>query len=102
MATTIVIWTIAEMIYAPASSAYATTLAPERYRGRYMGIWHSTWSAGMLLGPFLGTLIYEKSPNALWLTCLVLGAIAAALAFLTTHGTSTRPATGSHTRPNMH
>ena len=29
-------------------------------------------------------------------------AIAAALAFLTTHGTSTRPATGSQMSPSMH
>jgi MFS family permease len=47
-----------------------------------MGLWHSTWSAGMLLGPFLGTLIYEKSPNALWITCLIVGGAAAALALV--------------------
>ena len=34
--------------------------------------------------------------------CAEAFAMAAALAFLTTHGISTRPATGSHTKPNMH
>lgn len=80
LAFTVMIWTLGEMTWAPATGAFVTGLAPERYRGRYMGLWHSTWSAGMLLGPLLGTLIYEKSPNALWVTCLVVGTIAAGLA----------------------
>jgi MFS family permease len=82
LAVTVVIWTVAEMIYAPASGAYVSTLAPERYRGRYMGLWHSTWSAGMVLGPAMGTWIYERSPPALWWTCFALGIAAAGLALV--------------------
>ncbi len=82
LAFTVVIWTIGEMTYAPVTGAFVTGLAPERYRGRYMGLWHSTWSIGMLLGPFLGTLIYENNPAALWITCLVLGCAGAALALV--------------------
>lgn len=93
LATTIVIWTIAEMIYAPASSAYATTLAPERYRGRYMGIWHSMWSFGMILGPAMGTWIYQRNPVALWWTCGGMGVAGAVLAMLKPNvgRTSVRP-----------
>ncbi|HEU4889769.1 MAG TPA: MFS transporter [Thermoanaerobaculia bacterium] len=80
LAFTVMVWTLGEMTWAPVTGAFVTGLAPERYRGRYMGLWHSTWSAGMLLGPFLGTLIYEKSPAVLWVTCFVVGAIAAGLA----------------------
>jgi MFS family permease len=82
LAMTVVVWTIAEMIYAPASGAYVSTLAPERYRGRYMGLWHSTWSAGMVLGPAMGTWIYQRSPLALWWTCFAFGLAAAALAMV--------------------
>jgi len=82
LAGTVLIWTMGEMIYAPVTGAFVTSLAPERYRGRYMGLWHSTWSAGMLLGPVAGTAIYERSPAALWSACLVAGAIAAALALV--------------------
>jgi MFS family permease len=82
LALSVVVWTLGEMVYAPVTGAFVTGLAPERYRGRYMGIWHSTWSAGMLLGPFLGSLIYARSPAALWITCLVLGAMAAGLALV--------------------
>lgn len=82
LAVTVVVWTIAEMIYAPASGAYVTTLAPDRYRGRYMGLWHSTWSAGMVLGPAMGTWIYQRNPTVLWWTCAAFGIAAAALAMV--------------------
>lgn len=80
LAATVVVWTIGEMIYAPVTGAYVTGLAPERYRGRYMGLWHMTWSVGMLLGPFMGSAIYARNRNALWLTALALGALSATLA----------------------
>ena len=80
LAFTVVIWTLGEMIYAPVTGAYVTGLAPERYRGRYMGLWHTMWSAGMILGPLMGTWIYERSPAALWTACFVVGLVAAALA----------------------
>lgn len=82
LVVTVVVWTIGEMIYAPVTGAFVSGLAPERYRGRYMGLWHSMWSAGMLTGPVLGTLIYERSPQALWLTTLVAGGLAAGLAMM--------------------
>ena len=82
LAFTVTIWTLGEMTWAPVTGAYVTGLAPERYRGRYMGLWHSTFSLGMLLGPFLGTLLYAKSPAALWITCLAVGLVAAALALV--------------------
>lgn len=82
LALTVVIWTFGEMIYAPVSTTYVTSLAPERYRGRYMGLWHLTWSAGMLLGPALGTMLYERNPAWLWVTSLAVGLAAAGLALV--------------------
>jgi len=76
---TVVIWTAGEMIYAPVTGAFVTTLAPERYRGRYMGLWILTWSIGMLLGPYLGTLLYQYSRASLWIACAVAGTMGAAL-----------------------
>jgi MFS family permease len=84
LAFTVVIWTLGEMTYAPVTGAFVTGLAPERYRGRYMGLWAATWSAGMLLGPFIGTQIYARSPQALWITCLVVGIVGAGLALVKT------------------
>ena len=84
LAAMVVVWTVGEMIYAPVSGAYVSGLAPERFRGRYMGIWHSMYSVGMLIGPAAGTWIYGRSPDALWWTCIVLAVLAAALALVTT------------------
>ncbi|HYH10690.1 MAG TPA: MFS transporter [Thermoanaerobaculia bacterium] len=82
LVVTVVIWTMGEMIYAPVTGAFVTGLAPERYRGRYMGIWHSTWSVGMVLGPTMGTWIYERNPIALWITCVFVGIASAVLALV--------------------
>jgi MFS family permease len=82
----VLIWTLGEMVYAPHTGAYVTALAPERYRGRYMGLFHMTWSAGLFLGPLLGGWIYERNPLALWILCASLGVLGALLALM-------RPAT---------
>ncbi len=79
---TVVIWTLGEMIYAPVTGAYVANLAPERYRGRYNGMWVMMWSIGMLLGPAIGTMIYERNRTMLWLTCALVGLAGASLALV--------------------
>jgi MFS family permease len=82
LAMTVVVWSLGEMIFAPVSGAYVTGLAPERYRGRYMGLWHSMFSLGMLLGPAAGTWIYGRSPVTLWAACFVVTAVGSTLALV--------------------
>lgn len=82
LATSIVVWTISEMIFAPVCGAYVSGLAPEQYRGRYMGLWHSVFSAGMIIGPAVGTWIYQQKPAALWWTCFAVGLAGGWLALL--------------------
>ncbi|HJQ38193.1 MAG TPA: MFS transporter [Thermoanaerobaculia bacterium] len=79
---TLVIWTIGEMMYGPFTGAYVTSLAPEQYRGRYMGMWILTWSIGMLLGPYLGTLLYDYNRPALWIACALAGIAGAVLSVM--------------------
>jgi MFS family permease len=79
---TLVIWTIGEMMYGPFTGAYVTSLAPEQYRGRYMGMWILMWSVGMLLGPYLGTLLYEYNRPALWVACALAGIAGAVLSVM--------------------
>lgn len=83
LALTVVVWTLGEMIFAPVTGAYVTTLAPERYRGRYMGLWMMTWSAGMVFGPAFGTYLFERNQNLLWIMCAVAGLVSAGLALVT-------------------
>ena len=43
LAATVVIWTMGEIVSSPVVVAYVAQLAPERYRGRYMGLLTVTW-----------------------------------------------------------
>jgi MFS family permease len=80
LAATVVVWTFGEMTSAPMAATYVTQLAPERLRGRYMGLYSLTLSIGMLLGPPLGSLLYERNPNLLWIVCGTLAVTTATLA----------------------
>jgi MFS family permease len=82
LALTVVIWTMGEMVYAPVTGAFVTGLAPERFRGRYMGLFHSVWSLGMLLGPAMGTWLYQRNPNLLWGMCVLVGTASVVLALV--------------------
>ena len=79
LVASVVIWTAGEMFSSPLGSAYVSQIAPERFRGRYMGMWSMSWAIGMMVGPTIGTLVYARSPFALWIVSGVVGAMAAAL-----------------------
>ena len=82
LAVTVVVWTFGEMFSSPMVIAYVAQIAPEKYRGRYMGLLTVSWSFGMLFGPPLGTMLYARNPAALWIACALLGVISASLLLL--------------------
>jgi len=90
LAGTVVIWTLGEMLSAPVSSAYIADLAPERLRGRYLGMLSFTWSVGLMAGPALGGALYAHHPAQLWITCGALGVLAALMVLAS--GRAARPA----------
>ena len=79
LALTVVVWTFGEMIHAPVSQAYVAGIAPRHLRGRYQGAYSSSFGIAFTVAPIVGTRLYAWRPNALWVACLVLGAIGAAL-----------------------
>jgi MFS family permease len=79
LAATVVVWTLGEMIASPVSGAYAAQLAPEKYRGRYMGLMVTMWSLGMVIGPSAGTFLFARNPAAVWAACGALGVLGAVL-----------------------
>jgi MFS family permease len=80
LAVTVVFWSLGEMISSPATGTYVSSLAPEQYRGRYMGAWILMFSIGLIAGPSIGTIVYQRSPMLVWGACGVLGTAAALLA----------------------
>jgi MFS family permease len=79
LGATVVVWTLGEMISSPTAIAYVAQLAPERYRGRYMGLLTVTWSLGMLTGPPIGTILFARNEMLLWACCGLLGVLGASL-----------------------
>jgi predicted MFS family arabinose efflux permease len=78
LAATVVIWTFGEMLFFPASAAYATDIAPEARRGEYSGLYTMVFSIAFGIGPWAGTVVLERAgARVLWGLTFVLGALAA-------------------------
>ncbi|RPI66462.1 MAG: MFS transporter [Ignavibacteriales bacterium] len=76
LVVTIIIWTVGEMIFFPVTAAYVSEIAPPKKRGEYMGYFQMTFSVGFMLGPWLGTAIYERTgPFYLWIVMFFIGMI---------------------------
>lgn len=80
LAGTVLIWTVAEMLYAPAASASAGRFAPSRLRGRYQGAYGGAQMLAAAVGPPLGASLYALNATILWGACGGVGLLAAALA----------------------
>ncbi|WP_406066154.1 MDR family MFS transporter [Micromonospora sp. NBC_00860] len=75
----VVIWTLGEILYAPASSAAVGDLAPTQARGRYQGVYSLSASVASVLAPLLGGLVLDHwGGHVLWSLCAAVGAVAAA------------------------
>jgi predicted MFS family arabinose efflux permease len=80
LAATVVVWTLGEMLFFPASAAYATDIAPDARRGEYSGLYTMTFSAAFAIGPWAGTIVIERfGARVLWGMTFLLGLIAAAM-----------------------
>ena len=73
---TIIIWTFGEMIFFPSTASYVSEVAPPKRRGEYMGYYQMTFSLGFMLGPWIGTAIYENyGAFNLWIFIFCIGMI---------------------------
>ncbi len=80
LAAMVLVWTLGEIIASPVSSAFVADRSPEHTRGRYQASLGVMFALGAVVGPTIGTLTYEFSPDVLWIGCGVAGVLAAALA----------------------
>ncbi|MCU0684033.1 MAG: MFS transporter [Polyangiaceae bacterium] len=76
LAATVVVWTLGEMILFPTCSAYLAEIAPPERRGEYMGYYGMVFGLGFSLGPWLGSLAFERwGGPTLWALCLPVGLV---------------------------
>ncbi|MCP2326442.1 MFS family permease [Hamadaea flava] len=79
-AATVFVWTLGEMVNAPANSTTMAALSPADLRGRYQGVFSLSWSIAGFVAPTVGGFLQEHVGNTfLWLLCAGIGlAVAAA------------------------
>jgi MFS family permease len=78
-AATVVVWSMGEIVLAPAAMAMATRLTPEHSRGRYLGIYTLSFSIAAFAGPLVGGLVLDRcGAAAVWAGCATIGALTAA------------------------
>lgn len=78
-ALTVAVWTLGEIVHAPASMSVVAGLAPATARGRYQGVYTLAWSAATFAGPLVGGLTLDHlGRDAVWAGCALVGTAAAA------------------------
>jgi MFS family permease len=74
----VVVWTLGEMLHAPAAIAAVSDRAPEQQRGRYQGLYGTAWSAAAFLGPAgAGRVLDHAGATTLWTACAAGGLLSA-------------------------
>ena len=69
---TILIWTVGEMLLMPLSLAFVSRRASSGNRGLYLGLYTMSYSIAFVISPFIGTNLYERSPNYPWYAALLV------------------------------
>lgn len=77
-ALTVAIWTFGEMLSMPLVTALISERADDSNRGRYMGLNSLSFSLAFIVGPPIGTAIYDGlGPDAVWYVCAATCALIA-------------------------
>ncbi|GGO60766.1 MDR family MFS transporter [Nonomuraea cavernae] len=77
-ACSVLVWTAGEIAMVSVGQTIVIGLAPEHSRGRYSGLWGTSWGgAAAMLGPLIGTSLLAGGAGLLWSTCLASCALGA-------------------------
>jgi MFS family permease len=78
-AVSVAVWTIGEILFAPASMTFVADVAPEHLRGRYQGVFATAFTAGFAAAPALGGYVVGHFGGVwLWSGCFALMLVVAA------------------------
>ncbi|CAM5329699.1 MULTISPECIES: MDR family MFS transporter [Streptomyces] len=76
-ALTVCVWTLAEIVNAPVQTGLVVRLSPVQGRGRYQGVYTSSWAVAALVAPLMSGFVIDRWGAAwLWGTCALVGTVA--------------------------
>ena len=79
-AMTVAVWTIGEMLFIPTATTIVSLRATEESQGRYQSLLSLAFGFGFIIGPSLGTRVYESyGGTAVWLGTAGLAVVVAPL-----------------------
>jgi len=88
-AASIAVWTLGEILFAPAATSYVADLAPPHLRGRYQGAFAMAFTGAFAAAPAVGGyVIAHAGARWLWIDCLATGLAVAAGFFMLRRVTS--------------
>lgn len=87
----VAIWTTGEILQSPFFATTVSTLAPASARGRYQGVFGTTFGLAAMAAPSAGQAAVDGlGPSGPWLLCAGLGTVAAGLYLATAAGRRAR------------
>lgn len=74
VAFTVFVWTSGEILVFPLITTFIANRSHDNNRGKYMGLFTFTFSLAFVIGPTLGTWVYDNyGPTQLWICIGILG-----------------------------
>lgn len=71
---TVAIWTIGEMLFIPALTTLIAKHSDDSLRGRYMGLFSLAFASSFIIGPTIGTWIYDHiGVDYIWIVSGFIG-----------------------------
>jgi len=78
-AAAIAVWTVGEILFAPASQSLVADFAPAHLRGAYQGAFAVAFTSAFAAAPAAGGFVVARAGAFwLWVCCLIIGLVAAA------------------------
>jgi MFS family permease len=67
--------TLGEMLTSPLGPAYTARRSTPANRGRYMGVYITSFSLAVLIAPVTGMWMYDRNPHLVWYAGLIIGGV---------------------------
>jgi MFS family permease len=77
-----IVFAVGQCLHGTVQAPLVADLAEPRLLGRYMALSALSWQLGFALGPAIGGIGLQLSPNGVWLGAAALCALGGVLAFL--------------------